>query len=150
MEEHRSNLVFQLTKLIYQLINLPIESIRLISKPGSMRGNIALDLDEFLILDFINEQVTCNMKDIVFAFSLPPSTATGIVDRLVWNRYVIRSHSTEDRRVVNLAVAPEGERALIEHRPTIITTMDAPLQTLTTVEIRTLVTLLQKITAELQ
>ena len=150
MEGIRHTLVFELTKLIYQLINLPIESIRLISKPGSLRGTLAIDLDEFLVLDYINEQITCNMKDLVLAFSIPPSTATGIVDRLVWMRYVDRSPSEEDRRAINLKITPEGQRALIEHRPTIIATMAAPLQNLATEELQTLVQLIQKINTEPQ
>ncbi|MFX0197926.1 MAG: MarR family winged helix-turn-helix transcriptional regulator [Candidatus Hodarchaeota archaeon] len=145
MEETRHDLIYQLTKLVIQLVNLPIESIRLLGNPSLMRGKAEFYLMEFVILDYINGKGNCNMTDIVTAFSIPPSTATRFVDRLVERDYVRRTHSSVDRRQINLELTFDGQLALRKYFPGIMIAMAAPLQTLTNAEIETLVKLITKI-----
>ena len=57
MEETRHDLIYQLTKLVIQLINLPIESIRFLGSPSLMRVEAEFYLMEFVILDFINKKI---------------------------------------------------------------------------------------------
>lgn len=85
------------------------------------------------------------MTDIVTAFSIPPSTATRFVDRLVERDYVRRTHSSVDRRQINLELTFDGQLALRKYFPGIMIAMAAPLQTLTNAEIETLVKLITKI-----
>ncbi len=146
LEERRQNLIYNLTKLVIQLINLPIESIRLLGTPSYARGEAEFHLMEFVILDFINEKISCNMTDIVMRFSIPASTATRFVDRLVARRYVRRTLSTEDRRQMNLELTVDGQLALRKHFPSIMIAMAAPFQDLTTKELETLVKLIAKVT----
>ncbi len=128
-------------QLLYQLI----DAIRLLSKPSFLMGQAGFNLEDFVILDFLIEQQTCTMKDIVVTFSLAPSTATGIVDRLVANNYVTRSHSEVDRRRVTLQLTSEGREAIQTLWSHIMTAMNVSLQALSEEEITTLVQLIQKI-----
>ena len=49
-----------------------------------------LTLSELRVLRCVGDFIKCNMKDIIDSLSIPPSTATGIVDRLVKNNFLIR------------------------------------------------------------
>ncbi len=128
-------------QLVYQLI----DAIRLLSKPSFLMDQASFNLEDFVILDFLVEQQTCTMKDIVTTFSLAPSTATGIVDRLVAKNYVVRSHSEVDRRRVTLQLTSEGREAIQTQWSHIMTATNASLQSLSEEEITTLVQLIQKI-----
>jgi DNA-binding MarR family transcriptional regulator len=60
----------------------------------------------------------CKMSDVAAMRFLTPAAATGIVDRLIHMGLVERKFDANDRRVVLLALTPEGENKLtiIEHK----------------------------------
>jgi len=126
-----------------------VEALRLLGKVKWFLGNTRLSLDDFLVLDLIAESETCNMKVIVEGFSLPASTATGIVDRLVDKKYVKRGHSTSDRRVVTLQITPRGKQAYNQFRSGALTQMEESLSHLSRSEIVTLLDLVRKLTARM-
>jgi DNA-binding MarR family transcriptional regulator len=66
---------------------------------------------ELLILGFIGHRKDVIMSDIAENMKAPLSTLTSIVDKLVEKKYLLRAHSEEDRRVVNVTLAPKGKEA---------------------------------------
>jgi DNA-binding MarR family transcriptional regulator len=122
-----------------------VDALRLLGKVKWFLGDISLSLDDFLVLDLIAESDTCNMKVIVESFSLPASTATGIVDRLVGKKYVKRGQSTSDRRVVTLRITPRGKQVYDRFRSGALTQMEESLSHLTENEIETLLDLVRKL-----
>ena len=126
-----------------------VEALRLLGKVKWFLGNTRLSLDDFLVLDLIAESETSNMKVIVEGFSLPASTATGIVDRLVDKKYVKRDRSTSDRRMVTLQITPRGKQAYNQFRSDALTQMEESLNHLSRSEIVTLLDLIRKLTARM-
>ncbi len=89
------------------------------------------------------------MKDIVDGFSLPASTATGIVDRLVEKRYVKRGQSKTDRRMVTLEMTRRGRQVYDLFRSEALAQMAESLSHLNKKEIETLVNLVNKLTSRM-
>ena len=138
MNRHRQALMYDL-----------VDALRLLGKVKWFLGDTRLSLDDFLVLDLIAERDTCNMKDIVESFSLPASTATGIVDRLVDKKYVKRGQSASDRRMVTLQITPRGKQAYNRFRSGALTQMEESLSHLSRSEIETLLDLVKKLTARM-
>jgi DNA-binding MarR family transcriptional regulator len=64
---------------------------------------------EFLIITFVGQMQNVKMSEIAEHLSSPLSTLTSIVDKLVQNNFLTRYHSSEDRRVVLVALASNGK-----------------------------------------
>ena len=138
MNEDRERLMYGLTEALGKL-----------SRARWFLGDSDLSLDGFMILDLVSESDKCRMKDIVSTFSLPGSTATGIVDRLVERGYVKRGQSKKDRRMILLEITPKGRKAHDTFRVTSLVRMQESLSHLTEKEIRTLLDLVEKLVARL-
>jgi DNA-binding MarR family transcriptional regulator len=121
------------------------EQLRRLSRVKWFLGNSELDLEGFMILDRLTESEQTTMTEIVNSFSLPASTATGIVDRLVKKEYVEREHSSRDRRKVELRITEIGKRAHNKFKMTALTTMDESLSHLSKHEIQELTNLVRKL-----
>jgi len=68
---------------------------------------------ELLALMLSEKYQTVTMSNLAQGMSVPMSTATGIVDRLVKKGLLERSKSEEDRRVVTVSLTDNG-KALVE------------------------------------
>ncbi|MHA1481604.1 MAG: MarR family winged helix-turn-helix transcriptional regulator [Candidatus Thorarchaeota archaeon] len=71
------------------------------------------------ILDYCAKRKTCIMSDLVRDLNFTPSTATRQTDKLVNIGLVDRRQSTNDRRMTELSLTPEGRRInrlFISHR----------------------------------
>ncbi|MBL4625453.1 MAG: winged helix-turn-helix transcriptional regulator [Flavobacteriales bacterium] len=66
---------------------------------------------EFIIINFVGKHHHVKMSDISENMSVPMSTLTSIVDRLVDRKYLTRYHSNEDRRVVLVTLGTKGKEA---------------------------------------
>ncbi len=126
-----------------------VEALRLLGQVKWFLGDTKLSLEGFLVLDLISESGPCNMKDIVDGFSLPASTATGIVDRLVEKRYVKRGQSKTDRRMVTLEMTRRGRQVYDLFRSEALAQMAESLSHLNKKEIETLVNLVNKLTSRM-
>ena len=138
MDEKRQELVHQL-----------IEAIRLLSKPNFLMGTSEFNLEDFIVLDLLEETGQSSMGEITTKFSLAASTATGIVDRLVRQKLIKREHSKMDRRKVVLELTAKGRRTLQKIWETLMQTMEIPLSLLTEEEIETLVLIIKKLASHL-
>jgi DNA-binding MarR family transcriptional regulator len=121
------------------------EQLRRLSRVKWFLGNSELDLEGFMILDHLTDSDRTTMTEIINSFSLPASTATGIVDRLVKKKYVKRQHSSKDRRKVEIQITENGEKAHNNFRQTALSTMDESLSHLSKDEIQELINLVRKL-----
>lgn len=63
---------------------------------------------ELQLISFVGENGSVIMKDISDELNIPMSSATGIVDRLVSKKYIIRKNSEKDRRTVIIELDQAG------------------------------------------
>ncbi|MGB0526057.1 MAG: MarR family winged helix-turn-helix transcriptional regulator [Flammeovirgaceae bacterium] len=61
------------------------------------------------LIGFIGEQQSVIMREVAEFLSVPLSTATWVVDKLVKKRYLKRFNSPEDRRVVKVELTKKGK-----------------------------------------
>lgn len=62
---------------------------------------------------YFNEKVA--IKDLSKRYSIPPSTLTGIIDRLEKKNLIERLRTNIDRRAIELVATPEGKIAVEKH-----------------------------------
>jgi len=74
---------------------------------------LSLSRFELLALMLCEKLQTVSMSNLAQGMSVPMSTATGIVDRLVKKGLLKRGRNEEDRRVVTVSLTDNG-RALVE------------------------------------
>ncbi len=66
-------------------------------------------LPQVLVLDYLHAQGTSKMKDLAAELKVTTAAMTGIVDRLVRERYVERCFDERDRRIINIMLTPQGK-----------------------------------------
>lgn len=62
---------------------------------------------------YFNEKMA--IKDLSKQYSIPPSTLTGIIDRLENKKLIERLRTNIDRRAIELIATPEGKTAVEKH-----------------------------------
>jgi len=70
---------------------------------------------DMYILERVYFQETIKIKDLSTRYSVPPSTLTGIIDRLEAKKYIQRIRANADRRAVEVAVAEAGREVVERH-----------------------------------
>lgn len=76
----------------------------------SSRAGIALSLQEMKLIKFIGEAESCIMREISEYFNVALSTTTNVVDKLEEKGFVRRERIEEDRRIVKVYLADEGQK----------------------------------------
>jgi DNA-binding MarR family transcriptional regulator len=66
---------------------------------------------EVLVIGFVGQKEQVKMSDIAENIAASMSTLTNIVDRLVDKKILIREHSSEDRRAINVSLSELGKTA---------------------------------------
>ncbi|MCA1063042.1 MarR family transcriptional regulator [Rossellomorea sp. AcN35-11] len=69
---------------------------------------------EFRVLQLIRENGALKSSEISKRMEVSASHITSITDTLVEKRYITRQRSNEDRRVVELALTPQGIEVLVQ------------------------------------
>ena len=64
---------------------------------------------ELTIVNYVGSHSDVKMTDISAFMKAPLSTLTSIANKMVDNGYLIRYHSDEDRRVINVSLGKEGK-----------------------------------------
>lgn len=70
-----------------------------------------LNEKELIILIYVGQNENVKMSDISENIESPMSTLTSVADKLVERKYLTRTHSAEDRRVINVSLTPSGKAA---------------------------------------
>lgn len=68
-----------------------------------------LNEKEFLLINHVGQMKNVKMSALADVLSAPMSTITSIVDKLVEKKYLDRYHSNEDRRVILVTLASNGQ-----------------------------------------
>ncbi len=66
---------------------------------------------DMAIIMFVGDNEQVIMKQIADHMSIPVSTTTGLVDKLVKKKYLRRIYSEEDRRSINIGLDSLGDQA---------------------------------------
>jgi DNA-binding MarR family transcriptional regulator len=74
-----------------------------------MQPDIDLTMPQMVTLLVIRQYGSCRMGTLVEATRQSGGTVTGIVDRLIQDGLVERSHASDDRRAVEVRLTAEGE-----------------------------------------
>lgn len=89
-------------------------------------------------LFFIASQGSTNFRKLAAALGVTPSNVTGIVDRLVEQKLVIRQENPEDRRMLMLGATAKGEALAAELRERVTSHMSEILTHLEQKELNTI------------
>ena len=98
---------------------------------------------QYEALSFVHRHGDCSAKALSAGLRISIPSATRLVDRLVRKGRMDRRESGLDRRLVQLSVTPEGERALTAVRASRVARVQQALQTLPAGERAHLLTLLE-------
>jgi len=64
---------------------------------------------DMIVIGFVGQKKQVKMSDIAEDIDAPMSTLTNIVNRLVDKKILIREHSNDDRRAINVTLSALGE-----------------------------------------
>ena len=104
-----------------------------------------ITLPQFLGLSFLRKNPGSPVKAFADTLGLKPSSASGLIDRMVQKGLVLRKHSKTDRRVILLTLKAKGERMvdeIMEQKRQSVAELFAPL---TAEERTTYLRLMQKV-----
>jgi MarR family multiple antibiotic resistance transcriptional regulator len=85
-------------------------------RPRHKPAELELTLGQLECLHAISHLEAPSMSDLSRELGLPPSSVTGIVDRLVAAGKVQRENDADDRRVVRVVLTAQGRRDRDRHR----------------------------------
>ena len=108
-----------------------------------------ITMPQFLGLSFLRRNPGSAVKAFADTLGLQPSSASGLIDRMVQKDLVLRAHSKTDRRVVLLTLKAKGERMvdeIMEQKRHSVAELFAPL---TADERTTYLTLMQKVVEQI-
>ncbi len=71
-----------------------------------------LTLPQLWALEYLSRRQGCPMHEIAGALGISQPAATGLIHRLITERWVRREHDTQDRRIVRITITPRGRRLL--------------------------------------
>ncbi len=109
-----------------------------------------ITLPQLLGLSFLRQNPGSPVKAFADTLNLKPSSASGLIDRMVQNGLMRREHSKTDRRVVLLTLKAKGERMvdeIMEQKQQSVAELFAPL---TAEERTTHLRLMQKVVDNIQ
>ena len=67
-----------------------------------------ITLPQFLILNFLHNSGESKMKELAKFMKVTTAAMTGIVDRLVRDKYVARHYDPKDRRIIKINLTAKG------------------------------------------
>ena len=111
---------------------------------------LSLSRFELLALMLSEKLQTVTMSNLAQGMSVPMSTATGIVDRLVKKGLLKRGRSEEDRRVVTVSLTDNGKTLVEDLKDHFHDLLDKVRSLLTEEEFETGIRLVHKIILEFQ
>lgn len=76
-----------------------------------------LSAAQTFVLNAVNGAPGCSLNDVAAMTMTDRSSVAAIVERLVDDRYLTRSHADDDRRRASLTITPRGQRAIEDAAP---------------------------------
>ncbi len=128
---------------IYEYV---LDNIQKVIFPEELiRLKLSLSVFELLALMMSDKYQTVTMSSLAQGMSVPMSTATGIVDRLVKKGLLERGRSEEDRRVVTVFLTGSGREVIEDLKVLLYSNLDRVRSILTGEEFETALELLRKL-----
>ncbi len=115
-------------------------------------SEVAADLSkqQLKVIQMLGRSGTSIMREVAERLLLSASTMTGIIDKLVEHKFVIRELSADDRRIVRVSLTTKGQRVYKQELVKQIELSRSILEPLTEAERKTLLALFNKVTASNQ
>ncbi len=110
---------------------------------------LGLSLKEMMILEVTGMKKSIMMSKLAAILHLPPTTTTSIVDRMVRKGYLKRKRLEEERRIVVVSLADDGQALWEKHRNEHIEFALGLMNVLTEDEQELLINLLEKMVSSL-
>ncbi len=129
------------TKILFMIDDL----MKNVTKNKIYFGETNLSIPDYRILRFIALTENCAVNKIVKHFSIPPSTATGILNKLEDREYVIRQINKQDRRKFIIQATEQGREVIEERDKAVQKEMKGLLKILTEEEKKQLITITEKL-----
>ena len=94
-----------------QLMNAMFNLVLAINKEADRCGKECggFNEKEQIILLYLGKNDDAKMSDLAGVIDAPMSTVTSIVNKLVENDYLNRTHSVDDRRIINVSLTTKGK-----------------------------------------
>ncbi len=67
-----------------------------------------ITIAQMLVLEYLYSHGQCKMKDLAAAMRVSTAAMTGLVERLVREKYVARLFQANDRRIINIDLSAKG------------------------------------------
>ncbi|HEX5938894.1 MAG TPA: MarR family transcriptional regulator [Dehalococcoidia bacterium] len=102
-------------------------------------------MPQLRLMYIVRDSGPCSAGEIADRLGVRPATITGLTDRLVRQDLIVRQDQPGDRRVVQIALTPDGRRVLGEIEVASRAYFDAIFARMPEQDVRQLVDLLQKL-----
>ena len=109
---------------------------------------LGLTFSQLRVMSLLSNTRFALAGTIAEALKVRPSTATGIVDRLVRQELVVRQRDQEDRRCVRISLTPHGRRVISDLRERNLALLERLFQRFTQDEIATIARAFELVTEE--
>ncbi len=130
---------------VLQSLRRIIRAVALHSRKLSMQHNITGP--QLACLLAVSEHGPLTVSSLAREVHLSPSTIVGILDRLEQKVLVLRQRSSQDRRVINIAITTKGRKLANSAPSPLQDTLSKALQKLPEIEQASIVMSLEKIVA---
>lgn len=113
-------------------------------------AKLPLTIPQIVLLEFLAEKGSCQMKELAKVLNVTMSAVTPIVDKMIGLKVVKRERSTEDRRVVNVTLLPKGAQMAEDVRESRRTCMNELFSALSEDEKNEYIRILKKVSGNLR
>lgn len=114
----------------------------------SLATDINLNKPELLALTIIFQKNELTMSELSKNLGIGVSTATGIIDRLVGKKLVLRKNDPKDRRIVCIELTKSGRQKAVDYQKQLKNSFEKMLASLTQKEQQILILIMEKIAKE--
>jgi len=100
-----------LDKFVKQLMEiLPDIHKEFAKTPNNELTRGMITLPQMNILHFVSYKKKCTMGELAKWLSVSLSAVTGLTDRMIKHKLLLRNRNTEDRRIVWISITTKGEK----------------------------------------
>lgn len=129
-----------------ELYEFVLDNIQKVIFPEELiKLKLSLSVFELLALMLSDKYQTVTMSNLAQGMSVPMSTATGVVDRLVKKGLLERGRSEEDRRVVTVSLTEDGKDMINDLKGHLYSLLDRVRNFITVDEFETALELVRKV-----
>ncbi|MFA4886567.1 MAG: MarR family transcriptional regulator [Desulfotomaculaceae bacterium] len=129
-----------------ELYEFILDNIQKVIFPEELiKLKLSLSVFELLALMLSEKYQTVTMSNLAQGMSVPMSTATGVVDRLVKKGLLERGRSEEDRRVVTVSLTEDGKDMIDDLKGHLYSLLDRVRNLITVEEFETALELVRKV-----